>query len=1104
MKSPTDSPPPFHVGQLLCGGFQGVTVTPQAYHLIVQHHVSTMILLRKNAASVKQMTKLIRDLQHIAYNQGKYEYPLIFAIDEEGGMMNSLFDDKFLSQFPGAMALAATGDTELVYNISKALAMELKFIGFSVILGPVLDVITKLSHQLVGVRSFGTTLEEVTKFGKACAKGLKDGGLLTVGKHFPGIGNASVDSLLELPMMADSLDQIKHFNSVPFAELIKEGLLDGISAAGCGVPSISPDETHACLSPIVINQLLRQELGFKGFVISECLEMDALYHSIGLGQGVILAIYAGCDLVMVCHDLALQNEAVESMEKAIANGNLDEEIIMKCIERIDTIRKQLPKWEEILPKNLQVPNNKINNIELFKYQFPELWQQHQELSKNAYRKSITLVRDYTGTLPLTKFLTGNNNNVTSKTINGNNNATGDDDDNNLLILSPLLAPIYPDNNSKKKSKINHVDTQLYTGEEVFQKFGELLSNYPINDKKSYNVLHTTYTANGLTALHESLIENSKVVIVLTSEASRNMYQIGIVKYVSILCGANPSSFTSGTSILNLQKPLVIIATLSPYDFFYNKNIGSAYLCCYDYTNNVLEELVSILMGDSTAEGCIPGEKKFVGNRSKKRKLAAAAAAAAAQAQAQGSGQGQAQGRLTSSSSFNFNLSRSIKKITQPKRRWLVDEFNMQRDWSSLVKLWKNNGGGYDENFGVQKNINNQINKRRDKINYEDDEFFKKLGVLLSTTSKVQKHFVVRNSSLNILYGIILTWVDEYQNISLNGNLDDECEENKNGKIGSIIYLLVDKLKRLQSIGKNLHARAIRCLIKEQGCSKIELGTSFPILTMMENTNLNNNNRIVQTFMNNVGWGINDNQTFSNKKHIMILNELINWSVPKKIFRELMIVGVRFDICTHAEKLMKLIEKTTESKREGDEENDKISDEEKNRIQRDNIRIKQLYMEAIKYLSSKSSYEVKIIIALEPTNQNVIGSIIIFTNKSQLSKFYPFMDEASRGNNINEMNVNSNSNRLVGGIIEPVIDPSYSNLTEIFKFGLICSGITYLKSNFGEESGNDIMNQCLIFGIDEDKSINGVKEIGFNEWKQYNDYYDVKTNAGQVFLGESKV
>ena len=120
----------------------------------------------------------------------------------------------------------------------------------------------------------------MVKYGRMCPR-VTGWRVVYRGETFPGIGNAAVDSLLELPMMGDSLEQLRHFNVVPFEMLINEGLLDGISAAGCGVPNISPDETHACLSPVVINQLLRQELNFDGFVISECLEMEALYHSVG-------------------------------------------------------------------------------------------------------------------------------------------------------------------------------------------------------------------------------------------------------------------------------------------------------------------------------------------------------------------------------------------------------------------------------------------------------------------------------------------------------------------------------------------------------------------------------------------------------------------------------------------------------------------------------------------------------------------------------------------------------------------------------------------------------------------------------------------------------
>ncbi|PVH17599.1 uncharacterized protein CXQ87_000490 [Candidozyma duobushaemuli] len=990
------------LGQLVCGGFQGTTVTSQAYQLIVKYKISTMILSRKNAQSVEQMSKLIRDLQYIAYKHAGYKYPLLFAVDMEGGMLNSLFDSQNLTQFPGAMALAATGDPQLAYEVSKALAEELRFIGFSIILGPVLDVITKLSHQLVSVRSFGTTIDEVTKYGKACAKGLKDGGLITVGKHFPGIGNASVDSLLEVPMMADSLEQIRRFNSVPFAELIHEGLIDGISAAGCGVPTISPDETHACLSPVLINQLLRQEIGFEGFVISECLEMDALYHSIGLGQGVMLAICAGCDLVMVCHDFELQIEAIESISIALNNGTLEEHMLTPSLGRIENIQKRLPQWSKIFPDDNPIDTN------LYRLAHPGAWKQHKALSEYAYRRSITLIRDYEGVLPLTQYL-------------------GDKGEkNNILILTPLLNPIYPQ--SEEPSRKN-----LYPGEAVFSKFGEYLSEF--SNSENFNVLHTTYTANGLTALHESLIEHSKAVIVFTSEASRNMYQIGIVKYVSILCGASPSSLSQQSGQSHLSKPLIIVATSSPYDFFYNKSIGSAYLCCYDYTEIVLKELVGVLMGIYTAQGCIPGEKKFIVDKNKKR-------------------------RLISSPGKSPERPR---RYLPPKRKWLVDDFDCHRDWRGLLKLFKANQPNFSEST------------------------FRLLVSFLHSTSATQRHFVIRNSSLNILYGVVITWVQDL------GSKEYRDEE----KTGSIVYLLVDKSKRLQSIGKNLHLRAMRYLLKEQGCSLVNLGCSFPMPVFFDEGFEERNS----SFLNNVGWDINE-QSKSWPAHVMVLNELSSWSVPQKIFRELMIVGVRFDICSQMEKLQELVSRATESDTQekgspaststanSPDANPTVTD-----VRTHNRWLRELYHEAMHCNDTNSAFEAKIIIALEPSNQNVIGGIVLFTNRSNLAKYYPFIEEACLGTG------SYKKEALVGGIVGPVIDPSYSNLTEIFKFGLICSAVTYLKSNYCDANSVTSMNSCMMVEVMEGKAFTGIKAIGFEPWKQYHQYYD-RQREDEVILGDS--
>lgn len=247
-------------------------------------------------------------------------------------------------------------------------------------------------------------------------------------------------------------------------------------------------------------------------------------------------------------------------------------------------------------------------------------------------------------------------------------------------------------------------------------------------------------------------------------------------------------------------------------------------------------------------------------------------------------------------------------------------------------------------------------------------------------------------------------------------------------------------------------------------------------------------------MNNVGWNISNNN--SKKKHIMVLYDLNNWLVPKKIFRELTIVGVRFDVCTDAQKLMNLIHNS--SLQDNQLIVNDIRLEMRMKDERDNT--KELYIEAIKYLTNSHSYGVKIIIALEPTNQNVIGSIILFTNKSQMSKFYPFLEECLKDS---KTTYNQNlQDPLIGAIMAPVIDPSYSNLTEIINFGLICSAITFAKSGFNDNDQNQ-MHKCVMVGINGDNpgNISGIKEIGFEEWKYFYDFYDSKGEAGKSFLGE---
>lgn len=957
------------LGQLLMAGFEGTKVTDNIRTLIETYHISTIILSSKNFENLQQTKNLIRELQLIARASG-YEHPIMFAIDQEGGMVSSLFDENYITQFPGLMGLALTASPELVYDVCKAMGTELRSIGFSINLGPVLDVVTQFSHQLIGVRSFGSTVEEVIKYGSLLLRGFKDAGIFNFGKHFPGLNNAEISSVLELPMLTETLEQVESSNVLTFKALIDMGLLDGLEASGALVPNISPDEFHACLSTVLIDDLLRQKLNFDGVVVSECLEMEALFFNIGFKQGVIMAIFARCDLILVCHDFTLQQELINALLQAIEDGVLDEEMIDESLRRIRTLQKKLPTWEQT-------------------FNIPDISEtvraQHQDLSQLAYKKSITLVRDYHGCLPIKKFFK-------------------DEDllleNNSLLLLTPIITPLYSKSNTK------YSKTRNFPGEEVFQEFGKTLSSFKTDDT-NFKVFHTSYTANGLTNLHEELIQKCKAVILITSETSRNLHQIGIAKHISILCGG--SNHKAPT-----KKPLIIVAISSPYDFYYNKNIGSTYICTYDYTDNALENLAKVLMGEYKPIGSIPGETH-------KRKQ-----------------------------DDNDYLNKKRKR-DNPQRRWLVDDFNLQRDWKGLVLLCANGlftqkEHGVDSDEEANKETFELIEKQAGEKNF--NRFFSKFFHLLHEGTGTQKHFVVRNSSMNTLYGFIATWYSERL------------------KTGSIIYLVVDATKRGQAIGESLHSKATKYLIKERGAEKITLGSPFPLIVFptrnffsilqdiedgeedIDSSKLTNNS-LFSFLAEKQIWTFDkfrkSKEILSQVNYILKLDDLQNWSVSKKLVRQLQVVGIMFDICQNLDEVLQLVQTYHSS----------------------NPALYDLYAETAR----SDPAQVKVLVLLEPTNKSVVGSIIVFTNESSISRFYPFIDSFSS---------------KIGGLSGLMIDPSYENLTDVFKLGLVCTSLSYLKRL------DENLNGCILIGISKaHNNINNFRDNGFTIYRQYYDYYDEK-------------
>ncbi|KAL7621920.1 hypothetical protein AAE478_007420 [Parahypoxylon ruwenzoriense] len=395
------------IGQMLIMGWDGTEITPQIRNLIENHHLGSIILTAKNLKSAEQTASLVQELQTIAHQAG-HPQPLLISLDQENGGVNSLFDEDYICQFPSAMGIAATGSIELAYNVAKATATEVSAVGVNLILGPVLDVLTNARHQPLGVRATGDDPQEASQFCIAAINGFKDAGVATCGKHFPSYGNLDfLGSSLDMPIITQTLEELSLSALVPFRNAISAGRLDAMFVGGCGIQNAGMNVMHACLSDQVVDDLLRNELGFKGVAISECLEMQSLIQEYGVKGGTVMAVEAGNDLVLLCRAHDVQLEAISGLKLGIENGIISKERIYTSLKRVLRLKSECTSWQKALnPPGLSL--------------LSKIHPSHLALSRKAYDQSITVVRDKEDLLPLSQSLL---------------------QEEELLLLTPLVKPL---------------------------------------------------------------------------------------------------------------------------------------------------------------------------------------------------------------------------------------------------------------------------------------------------------------------------------------------------------------------------------------------------------------------------------------------------------------------------------------------------------------------------------------------------------------------------------------------------------------------------------------------------------------------------------------
>lgn len=360
-------------------GFNALTPNEHANILIDQYQVGGICYFRRNVRTLPQLAELSESLQQLASSSQKL--PLLISIDQEGGMVARI-DHEGISRIPGNMALGAAGSAEDSYRVAQIGARELRSLGVNMNFAPCLDVNNNPRNPVIGVRSFSEDPQAVAALGTAAIKGYQEEGVSATAKHFPGHGDTSVDSHLGRASVPHDMERLRSVELYPFAQAIKAGV-DAIMTAHVSFPAIESSDLPATLSHAVLTGLLREEMGFEGLIVTDCLEMHAISKEYGIPEGAIRAIEAGADCVLVSHTLSEQTAAITAVIEAVQSGRLSMNLIDRSVERILALKERNAELAEELP---------VQSI-------GEVTEETKQLLAQIAGRGITLVKDE-GQLPL--------------------------------------------------------------------------------------------------------------------------------------------------------------------------------------------------------------------------------------------------------------------------------------------------------------------------------------------------------------------------------------------------------------------------------------------------------------------------------------------------------------------------------------------------------------------------------------------------------------------------------------------------------------------------------------------------------------------------------
>ncbi|WP_338596336.1 beta-N-acetylhexosaminidase [Clostridium baratii] len=321
------------IGQLVVSGFYGTTLDENILKLIKEDKISGVILFNRNVKDSSTLLSLNNSLKESNKNN---KLPLFISVDEEGGLVTRMPKD--IKRLPTNKYIGSLNNKDLSYKVGEILGEQLSYFGFNMNFAPVLDINSNPNNPVIGDRSFGNNKDTVAILGTSTMKGIQSKNIISVVKHFPGHGDTSVDSHVNLPVVNYDINRLKSFEFVPFKTAIQNGA-DAIMVGHILLPKID-SKYPSSMSYEIVTNILRKDLGFNGLVVSDDMTMGAITKNYSIEEASIKAINAGVDLLLVCQKYENTENVLKALKEAVLNETISKERLDNALYNIISIKKK--------------------------------------------------------------------------------------------------------------------------------------------------------------------------------------------------------------------------------------------------------------------------------------------------------------------------------------------------------------------------------------------------------------------------------------------------------------------------------------------------------------------------------------------------------------------------------------------------------------------------------------------------------------------------------------------------------------------------------------------------------------------------------------------